>query len=394
VKDYYQLLANSLAEQGNLDPSSVFPPSACKAAYKEISSWPNYKPTPLVSLTGLARAHNLGRVWYKDEAHRFGLRSFKALGGAYALLRVLQKKVADQTGVVPTSGGLRKGIFKGITQDITVATATDGNHGRSVAWGAKLFHCQCVVYVPLHCSRNRQLAIEQYGANVVRCKVGYDRTVRRCHEDASRNGWVIVSDTSWDGYEEIPAVVMQGYTVMTAEIRAQMGKARPPTHVFVQGGVGGLAAAVCASFRNLWGARSPQVIVVEPSGAACLFASAVAGKPTPAPGKVHTIMAGLDCGRVSPVAWRVLSKQAHFFMTVPDSVVSPCMRLLAFSPYGDPRVVAGESAIAGLAGLLHVVKNEKARQLLGISSESRLLLLGTEGETDPDVYRKLIREKL
>lgn len=390
MKNPYQLVTNSLAGQGPVGSSSVFPPAACEAAHEEISSWPKYTPTPLVSLSGLARANSLAQVWYKDEAHRFGLGSFKALGGAYALFRLLQKEIAERTGTVPTSDELRNGTFKAITKDITVTTATDGNHGRSVAWGAKQFHCRCVIYVPRQCSQNRQLAIEKYGAEVKRCTVGYDRTVRRCNEEAGRNGWLVVSDTSWDGYEEIPAIVMQGYTVMIAELRAQMGSASPPTHVFVQGGVGGLAAAVCAGFRNLWGAQSPQIIVVEPSGAACLFASAVSEKPTPAPGKVHTIMAGLDCGRVSPVAWRVLSQGAQFFMTVPDSVVSHCMRLLASSPYGDPRVVAGESAIAGLAGLLHVVKDEQARRQLGLSPESRILLLGTEGATDPHVYKQLI----
>lgn len=391
MKDHYQLFANSLCVHGSLDGSSVFPPSACEAARKEISSWPDYKPTPLVSLSGLARANNLAHIWYKDEAPRFGLGSFKALGGAYALFRLLQKRVAEQTGKVPTSQALRKGAFKATTREITVTTATDGNHGRSVAWGAKQFHCRCVIYVPRQCSRNRQLAIEKYSAKVVRYPAGYDATVRRCIVEAERKKWMVVSDTSWEGYEEIPAIVMQGYTVMTAEIKAQLRSSPPPTHVFVQGGVGGLAAAVCAGFCNLWGVRSPKVIVVEPSGAACLFTSAVAGKPTPARGEVHTIMAGLDCGRVSPMAWRVLSRGAHFFMTVPDSVVPHCMRLLAFSPYGDPRVVAGESAIAGLAALLHAVKNEKARQMLGLNSDSRILLLGTEGATDPRLYKELIR---
>lgn len=336
IKNHYQLIANPLAELGTFDSSSVFPPRACEAAFEEVSSWPGYKPTPLIALSGMAQEHRLAEVWYKDEAHRFGLKSFKAIGGAYALLRILQRIIAQSTGKTPSSDALRKGAFKALTGGITVTTATDGNHGRSVAWGASLFSCRRVVYVPRQCSQNRQLAIEGYGARVVRCGVGYDRTVRRCSDEAEQNGWLVVSDTSWNGYEDIPAVIMQGYTVMTAELRVQLGSDQPPTHVFVQGGVGGLAAAVCASFHNLWGVRSPKVVVVEPSGAACLFASAVAGKPTPASGTVHTIMTGLDCGRVSPVAWRVLSRCAQFFMTVPDSVVPFCMRLLAFSPYGDP----------------------------------------------------------
>jgi len=279
-----------------------------------------------------------------------------------------------------------------VTETISVATATDGNHGRSVAWGANLFQCGCVVYVPRSCSLNRELAIARYGAQVIRSSLGYDETVRQCLRDAKDHGWLVVSDTSWEGDEKIPAIVMQGYTVATREVLDQLTSARRPTHVFVQSGVGGLAGAVCGFFSEVWGVRRPRLIVVEPSGAACLFASAVAGKRVSLDGKVHSIMAGLESGEASPLAWRVLEQRADFFMTIPDSAVPGCMRLLAASPYGDPPIVAGESAVAGLAGLLYLVESPALRTRLELDSTSSILLFGTEGDTDPDLYFRLVGE--
>ena len=227
---------------------SEFSSTTLEAARKEISSWPNYRPTPLISLSGLAKAKGVGAILYKDEGGRFGLGSFKALGGAYAVCRVLQAAILDRTGVSPSSEELRQDRFRNITETITVATATDGNHGRSVAWGANLFHCRCVVYVPCSCSLNRELAIARYGAQVVRSAVGYDETVHQCLRDAEARGWLLISDTSWGANEKTPATVMQGYTVMTREVLDQLAAAKRPTHVFVQAGVGGLAGAVCAHF--------------------------------------------------------------------------------------------------------------------------------------------------
>lgn len=318
-------------------------------------------------------------------------RALEHLGRALAMKQELgdQTKIAEQTGIVASSAQIRSGAFQELTRGITVTTATDGNHGRSVAWGASLFHCQCVVYVPQTCSRNRELAIASYGAEVIRSPQGYDRTVHECARDAEKHGWLLVSDTSWDGYEEVPALVMQGYTVMSAEVVKQLGPAGPPTHIFVQGGVGGLAASVYAYFSNVWREHRPKLVLVEPSGAACLFSSATVGKPTPANGEVHTIMAGLECGEVSAVAWKFLAQGADFFMTVPDSVVPGCMRLLACSPYGDIPIVAGESAIAGLAGLLRGLECPQTRAQIGLNPKSTVLLFGTESDTDPDLYREL-----
>jgi diaminopropionate ammonia-lyase len=385
----YRFYENPRSTRRGCTDLSEFSSTTLEAARKEISSWPNYRPTPLISLSGLAKAKGVGAILYKDEGGRFGLGTFKALGGAYAVCRVLQAAILDRTGVSPSSEELRQDRFRNITETITVATATDGNHGRSVAWGANLFHCRCVVYVPCSCSLNRELAIARYGAQVVRSAVGYDETVHQCLQDAEARGWLLISDTSWGDNENTPATVMQGYTVMTREVLDQLAAAKRPTHVFVQAGVGGLAGAVCAFFSEAWGVRRPRLIVVEPSGAACMFASALAGKRVSLD-KVRSIMVGLESGEASPLAWRLLEQGTDFFMTVPDSVVPDCMRLLAASPYGDPPIVAGESAVAGLAGLLYVQETPWLRSKLELDATSSVLLFGTEADTDPDLYSKLV----
>ena len=349
-----------------------------KRALAEIRTWPHYAPTPLIRLDGLARELGVSAIHYKDEAHRFGLRSFKALGGAYAVLRVIQQRVAA------SSADLRLGAHADIVQSITVTTATDGNHGRAVAWGASQFGCRAAIYVPRACSPAREHAIASFGAQVIRTTLDYDDTVRQCADDANRNGWRVATDTSWEGFEEIPTIVMEGYTVMAAEACAQIDQ--PPTHVFVQAGVGGLAAAVCGHFPE------SQFIVVEPEHAAGLFASARAGRPERAPGEVHTVMAGLECGEVSPIAWRILDRGADYFMTIRDSEVPDCLRLLAKSPHGDPPIFAGESAVAGLIALLDAARDPAVRKLLELSANSRILLFGTEGITDPIIWRKLITQ--
>ncbi|HXZ42737.1 MAG TPA: diaminopropionate ammonia-lyase [Terriglobales bacterium] len=259
----YSLYENPRATRQGCTDTPEFSSAMFGAAWNEISSWSNYRPTPLISLSGLAKAKGIGTILYKDEGGRFGLGSFKALGGAYAVCRVLQAAILDRMGMSPSSEELRQGRFRNVTETITVATATDGNHGRSVAWGANQFHCCCVVYVPKNCSQSRGLAIARYGALVVRSAVGYDETVRQCLQDTEAHGWLVVSDTSWEGYERIPATVMQGYTVMIREVLDQLSAAKRPTHVFVQGGVGGLAGAVCAFFSEALKARRPRLIVVE-----------------------------------------------------------------------------------------------------------------------------------
>ena len=302
------------------------------AAMQEISSWPEFHSSSMISLDAMADFCHIKRLWYKDESSRLGLGSFKSLGGAYAVLRFLQREISRKIGREPTSKELRDVSLAQITSKINVTTATDGNHGRSVAWGAQLFNCQSVVYIPKACSAGRERAIAKYGAQVVRVGAGYDEAVRVCASDASKHGRVIISDTSWPGYEDVPREIMHGYTVLVEEVLQQIPRDESLTHVFVQGGVGGLAASVCAHLSNRLGPAMPAIIVVEPEGAACLFASARAGKPTPAPSPTHTIMAGLDCAEISPLAWEVLRTRASAFITLSDDVVAPCMRLLANPP--------------------------------------------------------------
>lgn len=357
------------------------------AARTAIASWPGYAPTPLVDLPGLARALGIGTLRWKDEGGRFGLGSFKALGGAYAVARHLIRTLAAR-GIAVTDADLAAGRYADVTRDITVTCATDGNHGRSVAWGAQRFRCRAVIYIHETVSEGRAAAIARYGAEVRRVPGTYDDAVRRAAGDAATNGWTVVSDTSYPGYTEIPRDVMQGYRIMANEAFAQWtGPA--PTHLFVQGGVGGVAAAVAAQVALHFGDPAPRLIVVEPDRFDCLYRSAVAGVPTPSPPGPDTLMAGLACGEVSILAFDELLHRADAFMTVPDEAVAPAMQALARGMDGDPKVVAGESAVAGLIGLA-LARRDPDAAALGLDASSRVLLFGTEGATDPELYARLV----
>jgi len=363
-------------------------------AYAEISAWPGYAPTPLRSLKGLAQAAGIDRLWYKDESARFALGSFKALGGAYAVLRLLAREVSARAPGVPVSAlDLVVGRYGKITRALTVTTATDGNHGRSVAWGAQVFGCRCVIYVPAKCSIGRQRAIEEYGAKVVRVDGTYDDAVRQAAADAAAQGWFVVSDTSYTGYMDIPRDVMQGYAVMVEEAISQLPASERPTHVFVQGGVGALPAAVCGHLWETWGRQRPRFVVVEPHRADCLFRSAAAGRPTAAEGELETVMAGLACGEPSLLAWAILERGADDFLTIDDEAAVATMRLLAEGTGGDRPLVAGESGVAGLAALLSAAGDPETRAALGLAPDARVLVFGTEGATDPQVYEELVGRK-
>jgi diaminopropionate ammonia-lyase len=362
------------------------------AALAEITSWPGYAATPLVPLPGLAGAAGVGALAFKDESGRFGLGSFKALGGAYAVARHLIRTLAAE-GIAATSADLAAGRFADRTGPVTVTCATDGNHGRSVAWGAQRFHCRAVIYIHETVSEGRAAAIARYGAEVRRVPGTYDDAVRRAAEDAAREGWTVVSDTSYPGYTEIPRDVMQGYRVMAEEALAQWQGLfpDPPTHVFTPGGVGGVAAAVAAELALFFGQGAmPRLVVVEPDRADCLLRSAEAGAPVAVPGELDTMMAGLACGEVSILAFDELLFRAHGFMAVPDEAVAPCMRLLAEGVGDDRRIVAGESAVAVLAGLILAVNDPAAARALALGADSRVLLFGTEGATDPALYERIV----
>jgi diaminopropionate ammonia-lyase len=357
----------------------------------EIASWPGYAPTPLVALPGLAAAAGLGRIWYKDEGPRFGLGSFKALGGAYAVCRLLRRQVAARRGAAGLStADLLSGRYREILSNITVCTATDGNHGRSVAWGARTFGCRCAIYIHATVSARRERAMADLGAVVQRISGNYDDSVRQAAADAEANGWFVVSDTSYEGYTEIPRDVMHGYMLMADEAIAQLPDESPPSHVFVQGGVGGLAAAVCTRFWLRYGAERPRFFVVEPERAACIFESAKAGRRIAVTGALDTVMAGLAAGEVSLLAWEILRAGVDGFMVVPDNAAVALMRLLAQGVADDPPLVAGESAVAGLAGALGALQEATLAERLGLGPESRVLVFGSEGATDPELYLKIV----
>jgi len=357
-----------------------------RRARAEITSWPGYAPTPLRNLAWAARVADVASVSIKDEGERFGLGSFKALGGAYAVAQVLGDELArrGQANVVVLAD-MEAGRYADVTRTITMTCATDGNHGRSVAWGAQRFHCRCVIFVHETVSQGRIDAIARYGAEVRRVPGTYDDAVRAAAQAATEHGWFVISDTSWPGYTSVPVDVMQGYRIMADEVLDQWTGA-PPTHAFVQGGVGGVAAAVSVHLRTRV-APPPALIVVEPDRAACLLASAEAGERVAIPGDLDTLMAGLACGEPSLLAWQELERAAAAFMAVPDEAAVGCMRLLA--RHG---VVTGESGVAGLAALLLAAADPVARETLGLTRQSRVLLFGTEGATDPELYARLVGE--
>lgn len=347
-----------------------------------------HKPTPLVELPELARNLGVDDVYLKDEGHRLGLGSFKALGGSYAVIQLVLEEASRKLGRPVDIAELTEPSVKAIASGLTVACATDGNHGRSVAQGAALVGARCVIFVHAGVSDERVAAIARFGAETVRVAGNYDDSVAEATCVATKSGWTIVSDTAWPGYERIPGLVMQGYTALLREALRQMP--RPPTHVFIQAGVGGIAAAVAAHFAIVFADKRPFVVVVDPSRAPCLFESARAGKPVRVAHGEPTVMAMLECYEPSLAAWRILSRVADAFMTVEDEDAIGAMKRLAFPTGDDPAVVAGESGGVGLAGLVKVAREPALRELIGLGADARVFLINTEGATDAALYERLV----
>lgn len=359
-------------------------------ARSTISAWPGYAPTPLLDLLDIAREVGVSSVHYKDESARFGLMSFKALGGAYAVVRHLLLVIQREVGETATADDILAGRYADIVERQTVCCATDGNHGRSVAWGARTFGCRAVIFIHATVSEGRRAAIEAFGAEVRRTAGNYDASVAEADATASREGWTVVSDTSYPGYRTIPCDVMHGYTLMAQEAYDQLPGDLPATHQFVQTGVGGMAAVVCAQGWQLYGSNRPRTILADPTRAACWFESIRAGKPVAVTGDIDTLMAGLACGEVSELAWEILDRGADAVVAVEDKDAEDGMRRLAGGGPNTPPIVAGESAVAGLAALLAVAKKPSARDQLALTADSRVLLFGTEGATDPAVYARIV----
>lgn len=358
-------------------------------AHREIASWPGYQPTPLARLNGTAADLGLAAVLYKDEAGRFGLGSFKALGGAYAVMRVLQRELA-RIGITQdiSAADLAAGCHRDAVSRMTVVSATDGNHGRSVAWGARLFGCRAVIFIHATVSEGRREAIAAYGAEVIRLPGGYDDSVRYAFAEAAEHGWHVVQDTASAGYRQVPADITAGYAVIAEELLAQVDA--PPSHVLVQAGVGGVASAICARFWQAWGHRRPRFIVIEPARAACVAASLAAGARVTLPGETDTVMAGLACGEVSELAWDVLATGAEAAIVINDDWALAGMRHLADPPRGNAAIVGGECSGGAIGALMALADRPDLRARLALDSNSRVLVIGTEGATDPEIYRQIV----
>jgi diaminopropionate ammonia-lyase len=353
-----------------IDPASV--PELCDM----LAACPKHLPTPLHPLSALAGRLGLGEVRVKDESQRFGFGAFKALGGVLAVFTELSRAVRETQGIDAGFAELMDAKYRGTTGRFTFTTASSGNHGRSVAAGARLFGSRCVIFLPRFTSADKDAAIRARGAEVIRVAGDYDEAVAECRRQAKANAWTIISDTSWEEYESIPKSVMRGYCVLVHEVVEQWQEG--PTHVFVQAGVGGLAAAVIG---YLWATlpRRPTFVVVEPVSADCWFQSNRAGKPALASGDAHTVMGGLACREISPVTWPVVGLATDWFMTIEENDVLPARRLFACPQADDPSIASGPSGCAGLAALTRACGDAAARDALKLDRHARVLLINSEG---------------
>lgn len=355
-------------------------------------SLPGYRPTPLVALDGLARRLEITRLWIKDESARFDLKAFKVLGASYAMAC----SVARRSKIDPAELTFDRiaSVAAGMS-DLTFVTATDGNHGRAVAWTAQRLGCRSVIYLPKGATRYRLEAIRAFGAEASIVDGNFDDAVRFAAAQSKKHGWVLMQDTAWPGYEATPTAIMQGYTTLLTESYRQLAHERP-THLFVQAGVGSLAAALMAYVCRFQTAFRPFFAVVEPVGAACFYRSAVMGDgiPLPVTGSLDTLMAGLACGEPSRLAWPILSKNADGFVACPDQVAVSGMRLLAKPEPGDAALVSGESGAVTAGLVVELLGNPALKQTarqMGLGPHSKILVLSTEGDTDPELYRRIVR---
>ena len=355
----------------------ILDPAAASCAREVIRGWPGYEATPTVALPGLAKALGVEAVWAKDESGRFGLGSFKSLGGAYGVLRTLQDEIERRSGVRPSAASLRRG--HPLSGEITVTTASAGNHGRAVAWGCAQFGCRCVVFLPEDAPRARARAVAGHGARVVRFPGAYDAMVGHVGREAARNGWLLVSDTAYPGYEETPRRIMEGYTLLAAEMLEGLAGVGAPrlTHLFVQAGVGGLATGVCGHFAQCCGKERPSFIAVEPWRADCFGRSMRLGRMTSAEPPFGTAMGGLAAGVPSTVAWEFLAPLIDAAVALREEAWVVGADALGSGELGA-RISAGPSGAAGVGALLALARLPGLGKLLGLGPASRIGVIVTE----------------
>jgi diaminopropionate ammonia-lyase len=336
-------------------------------AYSSISSWKGYSPTPLIELNKLSKELNLNKIFYKDESKRFDLKSFKALGGAYAVEKI-------------TKGN----------KDIVVATATAGNHGRSVAWGARRLGLKCKIFISEFVSEARGQAMADLGADVIKVNGNYEKSLIECIKQSTENNWQIVQDVAWKDYMLVPKYTMAGYTVMMKEIVDQISNDQI-THIILQAGVGGMAGAMVAGIAKYL-KNVPETIVVEPDSAACVMESIKTGKIEKIDIKRESLMGGMSCGEVSLVPWEILKNSVKFCISLPDDDIAKTMKLLGNSSFSDKKIIAGENAAPGVISLIASCVDDKIKEKLKLNSKSNILVIGCEGDTDKEMYQKLINQ--
>lgn len=390
-------VTNAQSKRESLSSLALFAGEEVERVRRFHQSFPEYEPTPLRHLAHLSKSLGVGGVHVKDESYRFGLNAFKVLGGSYAIGRYIAKRLGVPIEQLPYESLISQEVREKLGE-LTFASATDGNHGRGVAWTARQLGQKSVIYMPKGSSPIRLENIRSAGAESSITEFNYDDAVRFTLQQANRYGWVVVQDTAWEGYVEVPTWIMQGYTTLIAESLEQLFAQgiEKPTHVFVQGGVGAYAGAVQAFLTAKFGGEAaPMVVVVEPNKADCLYRSALAGdgQPRVVTGEMNTIMAGLACGEPNPMAWEILWKYSDLFISCPDYVAADGMRILG-NPLGDDaRVVSGESG-AVTAGMLRAIMEDESlsaiREALGLDHTSQVLLINTEGDTDPQGYRRIV----
>ena len=336
-------------------------------AFLTISKWENYKPTPLLLLNKLCKELNLNKVFYKDESKRFNLKSFKALGGAYAVEKI-------------TKGN----------KEITVSTATAGNHGRSVAWGAKRLGLKCKIFISEYVTDARGKAMEELGAEVIKVKGNYEKSLLECIKQSTNNNWQIVQDVAWKDYMVVPKLTMAGYSVMMKEIVDKVDNEKI-THIFLQAGVGGMAGAMVAGIARYL-STVPKIITIEPDSAACVMESIKSGKIEKINITRESLMGGMSCGEPSLVPWEILKKSVNYCISLPDEDIARTMKLLGNGNFSDEKIIAGENSAPGVISLIASCNDEKIKNKINLNSNSNVLLIGCEGDTDKEMYQKLLKQ--
>ena len=336
-------------------------------AYTKISNWKGYSPTPLIELNKLSKELNLNKIFYKDESKRFELKSFKALGGAYAVEKV-------------TKGN----------KDIVVATATAGNHGRSVAWGAKRLGLKCKIFISEYVTDARGKVMSDLGADVIKVKGNYESSLIECIKQSTKNNWQIIQDVAWKEYITVPKYTMAGYAVMMKEIVDQIDHNKI-SHIILQAGVGGMAGAMIAGIARYL-ENIPITVVVEPDSAACVMESIRTGKIEKIDIIRESLMGGMSCGEVSLVPWEILKNSVKYCISLPDDDIAKTMKLLGNANFSDEKIIAGENSTPGVISLISSCENEKIKEKMQLNKNSNVLLIGCEGDTDKEMYQKLINQ--